>query len=155
MFRCLRRLACLAGFNGGRGGEIWYTRIWRSCEEGKKGRLELGLGKKRFPSPTSSGSSRAWVYAPEDKEGEGGSLQKSLFRPFGPQFGLKIRGDPRFPGPLPWTCHCEFPHYLPRRLGEGRQSGNFKVSLTLTPPPNWSLGVCWLSNESLSGNYKG
>ena len=31
--------------------------------------------------------------------------QKKLFRPFGPQFGLKIRGGGRPPGPLPWIRH--------------------------------------------------
>ena len=32
--------------------------------------------------------------------------QKKLFRPFGPQFGLKIRGGGgRPPGPLPWIGH--------------------------------------------------
>ena len=30
---------------------------------------------------------------------------KKLFRPFGPQFGLKIRGGGRPPGPLPWIRH--------------------------------------------------
>ena len=34
---------------------------------------------------------------PSDKVGGGGL-------PFGPQFGLKIRGRP--PGPLPWIRHC-------------------------------------------------
>ena len=31
--------------------------------------------------------------------GGGGSQKKSFFRPFAPQFGLKIRGGA---GPLPW-----------------------------------------------------
>ena len=31
--------------------------------------------------------------------GRGGGLQKKCFRPFGPQFGLKIRGRPGPPGP--------------------------------------------------------
>ena len=36
--------------------------------------------------------------------GEGGGLQK-LFRPFGPQFGLKIRGGPGGgPGPTPGSA---------------------------------------------------
>ena len=157
MLRRLRRLACLAGFKGGRGGGIWHARTWRSCEEGKKRRLELRLGEKRFPFPIpdleiKGGGGGGWSSRPLDKEG--GAVSKKIFRPFGPPFGLKIRGDPRSPGPLPWTWHSEFPHYLPRRLGEGRQSGNFKVSLTLIPPPNWSLGV-WLSNELLSGSSKG
>ena len=36
--------------------------------------------------------------------GRGSGLQKNLFRPFGPQFGLEIRGTP---GPLPaWIRLC-------------------------------------------------
>ena len=34
-------------------------------------------------------SSRPW-----DKGGGGGGLEKKMFSAFGPQFGLKIRGDP-------------------------------------------------------------
>ena len=37
-------------------------------------------------------------------KGRGGGLQKILFQPFGPQFGLKIGGGP--PGPLAWILHC-------------------------------------------------
>ena len=37
-------------------------------------------------------------------------VSKKFFRPFGPQFGLKIRGEPGSPGPLPsirhWTAKC-------------------------------------------------
>ena len=33
--------------------------------------------------------------------GGGGGLPKTLFQPFEPQFGLKIRGLPGPPGPLP------------------------------------------------------
>ena len=29
----------------------------------------------------------------------------NFFRPFGPQFGLKIRGEGGSPGPLPWIRH--------------------------------------------------
>ena len=32
--------------------------------------------------------------------------KKIFFRPFAPQFGLKIRGRPGPPGPLPWIRHC-------------------------------------------------
>ena len=36
-----------------------------------------------------------------------GQSQKIIFRPFGPQFGLKIvRGGDGPPGPLPWICPC-------------------------------------------------
>ena len=36
--------------------------------------------------------------------GEGRGIKKKFFRPFGPQFGLKIRGAGP-PGPQPWICH--------------------------------------------------
>ena len=31
---------------------------------------------------------------------------KKIFWHFGPQFGLKIRGGPGPPRPLPWIRHC-------------------------------------------------
>ena len=34
----------------------------------------------------------------------GGGLQKNFFRPFGPQFGLKIGGDPGPLGPSPGSA---------------------------------------------------
>ena len=43
------------------------------------------------------------------RKGRGGILPKKSFQPFGPQFGLKIRGQGaggRPPGPLPQICHC-------------------------------------------------
>ena len=42
---------------------------------------------------------------PLDK-GEMGPVSKKFFRPFGPQFGLKIRGGPGPPGTVPWIRHC-------------------------------------------------
>ena len=36
--------------------------------------------------------------------GRGGSLKKIFFWPFGPQFGLKIRGRPGVPGPYPGSA---------------------------------------------------
>ena len=36
--------------------------------------------------------------------GEGGRSQKNFIRPFGPQFGLKVRRI-KPPGPLPWIRH--------------------------------------------------
>ena len=36
--------------------------------------------------------------------GGGGGNQKTFFWPFGPQFGLKLRGGGP-PGPLPWIRH--------------------------------------------------
>ena len=44
----------------------------------------------------------AWSSRPLDSGGE--RSPKNVFRPFGPQFGLKIRG--RVPRPLPWIRHC-------------------------------------------------
>ena len=38
-----------------------------------------------------------------DPEIRSGQSPKNFFRPFGPQFGLKIRGAP--PRPLPWIRH--------------------------------------------------
>ena len=43
--------------------------------------------------------------------GEGGG------RPFGPQFGLKIRGGPGSPRPLPWIRHCRLSSVSSRSLG--------------------------------------
>ena len=39
-------------------------------------------------------------------------LQKNFFRPFGPQFGLKVRGGVGTPGPLPWIRQCLLMDYL-------------------------------------------
>ena len=36
---------------------------------------------------------------------KGGAVSKKCFRPFGPQFGLKIREEGAGPGPLPWIRH--------------------------------------------------
>ena len=50
---------------------------------------------------------------PSDKGGEGGGhpepeirgvLKETFFAPFGPHFGLKIRGDPSPPGPFPGSA---------------------------------------------------
>ena len=38
-------------------------------------------------------------------EGGGAGLPKNFFRPFGPQFGLKVRGGPLAPRLLPWIRH--------------------------------------------------
>ena len=37
-----------------------------------------------------------------DPEMRGTPVSKKFFRPFGPQFGLKIKGGSRGPGSLPW-----------------------------------------------------
>ena len=39
-----------------------------------------------------------------DPEIRGGSLQKNIFRPYGPQFDKKLRGDPGPPGPSPGSA---------------------------------------------------
>ena len=40
----------------------------------------------------------------------GARSPKNFFRPFGPQFGLKVSGaDPPAPRPLPWIRHCLVP----------------------------------------------
>ena len=61
-------------------------------------------GESRPSGKCGALSSRPW-----DKRGEGGVVSKKfvscLFRPFGPQFGLKIRGAGPT-GPLPCICHC-------------------------------------------------
>ena len=48
---------------------------------------------------------------PDPEKRGGGGLKKEFFRPFGPQFGLKIRGVPSPPGPSPGsgTVHCRYP----------------------------------------------
>ena len=63
-----------------------------------KGCLVLFTGGSP-PSNKGGWSSRPW-----DK-GEG-RFKFFFFRPFGPQFGLKIRGGTGPPGPLPWIRHC-------------------------------------------------
>ena len=38
-------------------------------------------------------------------EGKGAPVSKRFFQPYGPQFGLKIRGASGPPGPLTWIRH--------------------------------------------------
>ena len=38
--------------------------------------------------------------------GGGPQKKKGFLRPFGPQFGLKIKGGSGPLGPLPWIRHC-------------------------------------------------
>ena len=53
----------------------------------------------------------------EIRKGWGGggepSLPKKFCRPFGPQFGLKIRGEGRGPWAPPLNRHCLGPHFFP------------------------------------------
>ena len=44
---------------------------------------------------------------PEKKNGRGGGSQKKCFQPFGPQFGLKIRGWGG--GQVPWNPPMDLP----------------------------------------------
>ena len=61
---------------------------------------------------------------PLDNEGGGGGLQKKCFRPFGPQFGLKIRG-----ASFPWICHWNKWNYvIGQKEGEGSPAGKFSGS---------------------------
>ena len=50
-------------------------------------------------------SLQLWFTRSQSYEIMGRRSQKNFFRPFGPQFGLKIRGGGP-PGPLPWIRHC-------------------------------------------------
>ena len=74
--------------------------------------------KRSIHSLTSAYSSNWKVISggsrPSDKGWRGGggghpdpeiSGGKIFFRPIGPQFGLKLRGGPRHPGPLRWIRH--------------------------------------------------
>ena len=75
------------------------------------GRWSLTRGGRtwRFDCINSGGS------RPSDKGGGGGAghpdheirrgRRQKIFPPFGPQFGLKIRGGAEPPGPLPWIRH--------------------------------------------------
>ena len=109
------RLGCLLGvlsfinsmrsipLKGQQAEQRWKTKNLCS-ETARKRLLRRLLYKGReilFPSfRVYSGRSR-----PSDKE-RGMGLPKISFRPFGPQFGLKIRGEaPPPPGALPWNRH--------------------------------------------------
>ena len=70
-------------------------------------------------------SSRPW-----DKGGGGGGLEKKFFSAFGPQFGLKIRGDPPLDPPLTYASTL-----IP-----------FKPQYLHTNSPNWSPYIL-LKNE--------
>ena len=60
----------------------------------------LHSGRSR---PSDKGGGGIWPSRLWDKEG--GRSQKYFFWPFGPHFGLKIRGG-RPPRHLAWICHC-------------------------------------------------
>ena len=63
------------------------------AKEGYQGKVKFSKRVSKGMWIKSSGGSR-----PRDKRGP---EAKTFFRPFGPQFGLKIRGV-RAPRPLPW-----------------------------------------------------
>ena len=56
--------------------------------------------------------------------GGGAGLQKKFFRPFGPQFGLKIRG-----APFPWICHWnQWNYVIGQKEGKDSPAGKFSGS---------------------------
>ena len=59
--------------------------------------------------------SRGGSSHPDPKIKRGGGLEKNFSRPFGPQFGLKIRGDPSLNPPLTYASTLiafkpQYPH---------------------------------------------
>ena len=56
--------------------------------------------------------------------GEGGRSPRKIFRPFGPQFGLKIRGEPGPPGPSPGSVTVFSRYRVVVMMGSTRR--NFK-----------------------------
>ena len=76
-------------------------------------RTDRGVRIKRVSTKGEGGWSTLSTVADPDPQtrgaiiktlrlGEGPGLKKIFFRPFRSQFGLKIRGAPRPPGPLLW-----------------------------------------------------
>ena len=78
--------------------KVWHGTYLRSVKSSFALLQKSGRNRRSYVS--TSGGSR-----PSDNGGWGGglgSLHKQFFRPFGPQFGLKLRGG----GALPWIPHC-------------------------------------------------
>ena len=75
----------------------------------KKGKMifqSVTQGAQRKKSVYPQQESNLSVPDPDFEIGGGGDGGLSLqTKKFGPQFGLKIRGDGS-PGPLPWIRHC-------------------------------------------------
>ena len=68
---------------------VFYSRFWK-----------LKIPKPWFPHSGFYWQEKiTWILK------GGGGLQENFLRPFGPQFGLRIRGG-GLPGPLPWIRHC-------------------------------------------------
>ena len=68
---------------------VFYSRFWK-----------LKIPKPWFPHSGFYWQEKiTWILK------GGGGLQENFLRPFGPQFGLRIRGG-GLPGPLPWIHHC-------------------------------------------------
>ena len=63
--------------------------------------------------------------------GGGGGPRKKMFGPFGPQFGLRIRGGPEPPWPLPWIRHwfASNRFYISGALNENIVQNHLKIAL--------------------------
>ena len=68
----------------------------------------MRTGNKTVPDPDLEIRGRGGGGGRSSRPGDkgAGAVSKNLFGPFGPQFGLKIRGGG---GPLPWIYHCKQP----------------------------------------------
>ena len=65
--------------------------------------------KAIYLSARSRSSDKAGGGSHPDPEMRWGAVsKKDNVHPFGPQFGLKIKGGPGLPGPLPFILHCTF-----------------------------------------------
>ena len=68
-----------------------------------------------MPDPDLEIKGGGRLYRPLDKRGDGGwgggQSPKKFFQPFGPQFGLKIRGAPGPPGPSPGSATAMLSFY--------------------------------------------
>ena len=70
----------------------------------------------------------------------GGRSPKKISRPFGPQFGLKIR-EGRAPGPLHWICHCVYWSILCLYVGHGKGGGGGVVIYRFSWNINWPFHI--------------
>ena len=89
-----------------------------------------------------------WSSRPWDKGGPRPS--QFFFRPFGPHFGLKIRGEGGPPRPLPWIRHCSETEYK-CQLESVQLS--YKVRLLKGALSRWSTFFCWQSQSRVFIRY--
>ena len=88
------------------GGIQVVFHIWHHCCLGLSLCMGITYGAGGYrPSDKGRGGCHP------DPEITGARIQKNFFRPFGPQFGLKIRGWGEG-GPLPWIRHWTLPILL-------------------------------------------